>query len=309
MRFTNDRSIPNKVSDKQLRVSIVIPSFQQARYIERTLVSILSQNYSNLEIIVIDGGSTDGTVDILTCYDRWITKWISEPDRGQSDALNKGFSIATGDVFGWMNSDDLYLPGVISQAVEIFNQDAAVKIVYGDYCNIDEKDEVLTYEYAFDFSLGHLIYEGFNFNAQGMFWKKEVHARFGLFDEELNYTMDYDFMIRLGKTEPSTAFHRVDDKCFGAFRRYEGQKTAIDTPWYTDERIFKEHQLIASKNQLNYKFTTIGKFFRAFYRLRRFYWYLARGGMKYTTGKLMIKSRRKSLQRGLGDKQAVKSKS
>ena len=104
--FINDY----KMSDQNLKISIIVPSYNQRNFIEKSILSILNQNYSNLELIVIDGGSTDGTLDVIKKYEKYISFWMSEPDEGQSDALNKGFSRATGDVFGWLNSDDLYMP-------------------------------------------------------------------------------------------------------------------------------------------------------------------------------------------------------
>ncbi|RZK26019.1 MAG: glycosyltransferase, partial [Flavobacterium sp.] len=102
------------------KISIITPSFNQCQYIEQTILSVLNQNYPNLEYIVIDGGSTDGTVDILKKYDGRIAYWTSEPDKGQTDALNKGFERATGDIVNWINSDDYYAPDTLAQVAASF---------------------------------------------------------------------------------------------------------------------------------------------------------------------------------------------
>ena len=104
------------------RISIVTPSFNQALFVEETIQSVISQNYPNKEYIIIDGSSTDATVDIIKKYESQISYWVSEPDRGQSHALNKGLKCATGDIIGWINSDDTYMPGTFCKAVSYFNR-------------------------------------------------------------------------------------------------------------------------------------------------------------------------------------------
>ena len=126
----------------QPKVSIITPSYNQGQFIEETILSAKNQDYPNIEHIVIDGNSTDSTLDILHKYDNDII-WISEPDRGQSDALNKGFRIATGEIIGWLNSDDIYLPGAVKKAVDALMNNPKFDIVYGDYLIIDENSKVL----------------------------------------------------------------------------------------------------------------------------------------------------------------------
>lgn len=104
------------------RISIITPSFNQGEYIEETIRSVLLQEYPNLEYIVIDGGSTDNTVPIITKYERWLSYWVSEKDRGQTHAINKGFRRATGEILAWLNSDDVYAPGALSYVSEKFNK-------------------------------------------------------------------------------------------------------------------------------------------------------------------------------------------
>ena len=173
------------------KISIVIPSYNQADFIERSIISIINQSYINYEIIVIDGGSSDPTLDILKKYDDKISLIISEVDKGQSDALNKGFKYCNGDIYGWLNSDDIYLPDAFSLIVQAFKKNPNKKIVFGNWLSIDKFDKVIEYHHAFDFNLNHFKYEGFHLNAQSMFWQASVHRRFSGFDISLYNTMDY----------------------------------------------------------------------------------------------------------------------
>ena len=118
-------------------VSIVTPSFNQVQFLEETLLSILDQDYPRLECIVVDGGSTDGSLEIIELYAARLAHWISEADLGQADAINKGFALARGQIFAWLNSDDTYLPGAINEAVEYLKSHPEVGMVYGNAYYID----------------------------------------------------------------------------------------------------------------------------------------------------------------------------
>lgn len=258
-----------------------MPSSNQVQFIERSIFSILNQNYANLEFIIIDGGSTDGTVDIIKKYERHLAYWISEPDNGQSDALNKGFLRATGDIYGWLNSDDLYMPGAFSRAVAAFSKYPDKGIVYGDWLAIDANERTIAYEYAFDFNLNQFKYEGFHLNAQAMFWRRDVHERFGGFDPGLHNTMDYQLILAFGINEGNSAFLRVPE-AFGCFRRYDAQKTGN-----FNERVLTEHRLMAERYGYADKYSPIGGAKRILYRFRRAYWYLKRGRIPYVLEKLL----------------------
>ena len=253
------------------KISVVIPSYNQADFIERTLLSVLHQGYPNLELIVVDGGSTDGTLSILERYRSSITHIISERDDGQSDALNKGFSLATGDIFGWLNSDDLYLPESFSRVVRAFDGDPARLVVYGDWLYVDINDRVIRRETALPFSLGQLKYEGFHANAQSMFWRKEVHQEFGQFNTRLHRTMDYEMILRFGHLAGEGAFHLIPEP-LGCFRCHAGQKTQG-----FDATVIAEQRRIAEEFGYSDKYRWPGKVKRLCYRCRRFYWYLRRG--------------------------------
>lgn len=257
------------------KISIVMPSYNQARYLERSIRSVLNQGYQNLEFIIVDGGSKDGSIEIIKKYESYLAYWYSGPDSGQSDALNHGFSKATGDIVGWLNSDDLYLPGAFESVVGVFRVNPKAGVVFGDWWEIDSEDEVTCVQHAFDFSLGHFIYEGFHCNAQGMFWQREVHERFGEFDIKLHRTMDYDLILRLGLVEGQDAFFRIPHP-LACFRRHEEQKTRG-----FDCIVHNEHRQIALKNGLGIKYSLLGNAARLMYRFRRAYWYVKRGGFGY----------------------------
>jgi len=252
-----------------------MPSYNQARYIERSILSVLNQDYENLELIIVDGGSQDGTAEIVSRFEKYLAHWESVPDRGQSHALNKGFARATGEIFGWLNSDDLYLPGALRYAVDTFIAAPGASVVFGDWWQIDVDDNVTESHYAFDFSLGHLAYEGFHLNAQAMFWRRGAHERLGAFDEKLHRTMDYDLILRLGISEGQTAFKRIPAP-LACFRRHPEQKTRE-----IDVVVLEEHRRIACTNGFENKYGRLGRLLRWGYRVRRAYWYWRRGGFGY----------------------------
>lgn len=198
-------------------MSIVTPAYNRARFLEQAIQSVLSQDYPNLEHIVMDGASSDGSVDILRSYGGRV-RWRSEPDRGQSDALNKALSLAGGEIIGWCNSDDIYLPGAVRQAVEILTADPELDLFYGDCLYIDADGNVIGRHGTKPFSLRRLIwYDSGYFNIQAMFFRRRVIERVGGFDIGLHYALDYDWLIRVGKS----CNVRYVPVCLGAFRRHE----------------------------------------------------------------------------------------
>jgi glycosyltransferase involved in cell wall biosynthesis len=277
--ISTKKSKDRNANIKLPKISIVMPSYNQGEFIERSILSVLNQNYSNIELIIIDGGSTDNTIEILKKYDEYITYWISEPDNGQSDALNKGFEIATGDIYGWLNSDDLYLPNTFSIVIRELAKLSGEKIIFGDYYTIDKNDNIIDYNYAFDFNCNQFIFEGFHNNAQATFWTKKVHKNFGYFDVKLHRTMDYDMLLRFSLNEGEKSFKRISVP-LACFRRHGRQKTRG-----FDNVTYKEHKYIA--NKLNTKrFEFPQKYYRIIYRFRRAYWYFKRGGLKYLLNKI-----------------------
>lgn len=253
-----------------LRLSIVMPSFNHARFIERSLISVINQGHEPTELIVIDGGSRDGTVEILEKYSRHIAHWSSEPDQGQSDALNKGFARATGQVYGWLNSDDVYLPGAAHHAARLFSANPQIDVVYGDWLTIDLNDRLVEHCPALAPSRTRLVTEGFFCNAQAMFWRASLHRRIGTFDTQLHYTMDYDLMLRMISEAGRRRFLRTG-RALGCFRVYAGQKTGS-----LNHRVAEEHRRIAQRAGTGWKYSPGGRALRLAYRAARGAEYLAR---------------------------------
>ncbi|MCC6804246.1 MAG: glycosyltransferase [Anaerolineae bacterium] len=179
-------------------VSIITPSFNQAWYIQATIDSVLTQDYPALEYLIVDGGSTDGTVDILRqCTDPRM-KWVSEPDRGQSDAINKGLKWATGEFIAYINSDDLLLPGAVSATLEEFRQHPDYALVYGDCIHIRSDGSQIAENYygAEAFDLEQVLMGRVFIPQQTVFWRRTVTESIGAFDETLHYLMDVDYWLR-----------------------------------------------------------------------------------------------------------------
>jgi glycosyltransferase involved in cell wall biosynthesis len=164
------------------KLTIITPSFNQAAFIERTLRSVLDQGYENLEYFVVDGGSTDGSVDIIRRYEDRLAWWVSEPDEGQTDALNKGLRRATGDVVAYINSDDYYLPGAFANAIAGFEQSGA-RWVAGTcrYVNVHEDDDHSWVPSLPTHGRHRLVLEPWGVPQAATFWRRELFDRHGLF--------------------------------------------------------------------------------------------------------------------------------
>jgi hypothetical protein len=181
-------------------LSVITPSYNQAAYIRHTIESVLVQDYPNGEHIVVDGGSTDGTVEILREYgerypDRF--RWVSEPDGGQSDALNKGLAMARGEIIGWQNSDDYYLPNSFGDALRYLLHHPEIAVVYGDCQLVDESGIPVGVLSSGSYDYGRLLYYCYIPNAAS-FMRRSALLGVGGVQQDLHYTMDYDLWLRLG---------------------------------------------------------------------------------------------------------------
>lgn len=186
----------------KLSFSIVTPSFNQGGFVGEALLSVKNQKYGNVEHLVIDGGSTDGTTAILrTCSDDegWNhLHWISEPDAGQADALNKGFIRARGDIVGWLNSDDRYRPGCFERVMEVFQRHPEVDVFYGDYTLIDEAGRVYQVRREIEFSHFILLYHRVLYiPTTATFFRRRVFEEENWLDVKLHYALDFEFFLRL----------------------------------------------------------------------------------------------------------------
>jgi glycosyltransferase involved in cell wall biosynthesis len=219
-----DEDVVCRRNDRYPGITVVMPSYNQGNFLERTILSVLNQNYPNLEFIIIDGRSSDGSVEIIKKYEKYLAYWTSEKDLGQSDALNKGFAMASGEIIGWQNSDDIYLPGAFSRAAGVFRDFRAADVVYGNRLDIDEQDHVIGESRFTRFSPVVFMYDGMSLGTQSTFFRRGLLEKTGTLDVDLNFAMDYDFFLRAaGKG----ACFKYVPFYFGAMRRHENAKTEI----------------------------------------------------------------------------------
>ena len=206
-----------------IKLSIVTPSFNQGRFLEETILSVLDQNYPNLEYIVIDGGSTDETLDVIRKYEDRITYWESEKDRGQVHAINKGIEKTTGDIFGFINSDDVYLPGTFKAVNEYFEGHPSSEWVCGDTIMFGEGQADERIETVVPKSAAQCLSWAYTASQPGHFWKRELIT--GGFDEAWPYDFDHDLYVRL-----LLAGHKCEyiPQAFAKYRLHAASKTVAE---------------------------------------------------------------------------------
>ena len=216
-------------------VSIVTPSLDQARYLREAIESVEAQTHPQIEHVVVDGGSTDGTLDILREHER--VRWVSEPDRGQSDALNKGFALARGEVLGWLNADDAYLPGAVAEALAALESTGA-GLVYADVTRVDDdgvNPRRIRSRPTFD--LWTEVNTGCGIYSPAVFFTREALEAAGPIDESLHLTMDYDLWLRIGKRFPV----RHVDAVWGIQRLHGAAKTSTRDFWPERLAVSRRH--------------------------------------------------------------------
>jgi glycosyltransferase involved in cell wall biosynthesis len=182
-------------------VSIITPSYNQVQYLEQTIQSVLDQDYPRVEYFVIDGASTDGSVEIIRKYEHQLAGWISEHDKGQADAINKGFRFASGELVAWLNSDDLYLPGTIRKMVSVFQQLPQVGLIYGDVLSIDENGEVFNIMRYANWGLEDLM--TFHILGQaGVFMRRDALEKAGYLDTRFQFMLDHQLWLCIAQVTP-----------------------------------------------------------------------------------------------------------
>jgi glycosyltransferase involved in cell wall biosynthesis len=184
-----------------MKISIITPSFNQADYLDETIRSILDQNYPDLEYLIVDGASTDGSVRIIKKHSEHLTWWVSEMDAGQADAINKGFARATGEIVAWLNSDDVYLPDTLKTVAELFAANPDAGIIYGDVLSIDGDGNPINVQRFAQYGVEDLMQ--FKIISQpGVFMRRSVLEQAGYLDEDYHFLLDHHLWLRMAQLAP-----------------------------------------------------------------------------------------------------------
>lgn len=217
--------------ENKIKISIITPSYNQGQYLEETICSVINQHYPNLEYIIIDGGSTDQSVEIIKKYENQIYYWISEKDRGQSHAINKGFAQATGEIVCWLNSDDLLAPGTLDLVAQTFEQTKCKWLTAN--CNIiDSQSNILG---SYQYEIPKNTYEWLNHFVRGLsypilqpstFWRKELFQKVGFLNETFHYAFDHEFFFRLFLEIGKPATLNIN---LSSFRLHNESKTIVNS--------------------------------------------------------------------------------
>jgi glycosyltransferase involved in cell wall biosynthesis len=246
------------------KISIVTPSYNQGQFIEETIRSVLLQGYPDLEYVIIDGGSSDNTVEIIRKYEPWLTYWISEKDRGQSHAINKGWKKATGEILAWINSDDTYAPGCFLRVAGAFLSNSSGSVIYGD-CNIvDGQGLFIRPCPAEEFQLENLICNKWFIPQQSTFIRREVVDAVGRLREDLHLVMDWEYWLRIALKKKVIRYIPVQ---LANFRIWEEAKTssysvrsALEKFAVLDHYFGQEHVLLQIKRFKKRAYSNVHRF-------------------------------------------------
>ncbi len=263
------------------RISIVTPSYNQASFLEETIRSVLLQGYPDLEYIVIDGGSNDGSADTIRKYQDWLTFWVSEPDDGQADAINKGFAMSTGDNLAWLNSDDTYEPGSLLAVAECFARHPEAQLVYGDLKLTDLEGKVIDLLRSVPVTLGAALHDGCNQGQPTSFWKRAAFLEYGPLDARLYYAMEYDFFYKLLSKEKAVYLRRY----VAALRIHSQTKTSLGREAARREKAEIMRRYLGEEGWSKYPW-------RWCYGMRRYLLYVRQGDLGYLMRRLVRRLRR-----------------
>jgi glycosyltransferase involved in cell wall biosynthesis len=255
------------------RISIVTPSFNQGRFLERTILSVINQNYPNLEYIIIDGGSTDGSREIIKKYVNYLTYWTSRKDGGQSEAINNGFKRSTGDVLAWLNSDDVYLPGTLNAVGRLFEADRLTGVFYGNLVHIDEHDNLINMIKDIPFNKRAFLYWGNDINQSAAFFRRTPFFEIDMLREHLHYGMDYDLWFRMIRADVKFVYV---PSLLAAARIHSGAKTVQDSKSARCAILSLKAEILNIRENDPYS-----GFCRSIYRVKRFVRFALNGDVFY----------------------------
>lgn len=248
------------------KISVVTPSFNQAEFLEQTICSVLEQGYPNLEYIIVDGGSTDGSVDIIRRYESQLSFWVSEPDHGQAHAINKGLRLATGEWVAWQNSDDIYYLGAFQHLADRALKSPSVDLIVGDMNLVDKSGSVIRDVRYVRPTYKSVLSEGMVLANQAAFWRRSVHQEIGYFDESLDCIFDREWFLRVLRSNQKVAHIPY---VMGALRVHERSKSS------TREAVFQAEEKLVLAGRYPSVWT------KRVYQLRRFWLMLCLGHHKY----------------------------
>lgn len=236
------------------RISVITPSFNQGQFLEQTLRSVLLQGYPNLEYIVIDGGSTDESVAHLRRYEPWLSYWVSERDRGQSHAINKGFQRATGEILCWLNSDDYFPPDTLRVVAETLAAGTGNFALLGDAVTDFQDGRAPVFERGAYVNRRRLLeyWRGYPLHQPSIFWRREVFEKVGLLREDLHLIMDFDYWARIAEH-----FHFVKvERVLSHRNHHDAAKTSDNCASYFADLRRRRHDYWGSKTSLDYWWLT-----------------------------------------------------
>jgi glycosyltransferase involved in cell wall biosynthesis len=272
--WTEETILPQRATGEERtlpRITIITPSYNQGIFLEETLRSVLLQGYPDLEYVVVDGGSTDDSVSIIRKYEQWLTHWVSEKDRGQADALCKGLRLATGEIGGWLNSDDLYMPGALYRVAQKFTEAPLPDVVFGNLYLADEHSRILDEFRKTRFLRLGFLYGVFFIHQPASFWRVDTLRQIGGIDPEFTFEMDTDLLFRFVRAKARFKFVR---EFLAIFRLHPSSKTS--TILNVSDR--EMHQLRKAHLPFAYE-SVIGGLIRSMARIQRSLWYVVQGDL------------------------------
>ena len=246
------------------KISIITPSYNQGQYLEETILSVIDQDYKNMEYIIIDGGSTDNSVDLIKKYEQHLTYWVSEKDTGQSEAINKGFKLASGDIICWLNSDDILMPDSLNMIADCFEKNKDIMLINGNAVLIDEHSNILTDHFILKQKDWYAKKGIFYLSQPSMFWKRQIFDAVGYLKEDFHASMDREFLIRIFKKGYNIG---QMNKILAGFRIHSKSKS-----YKGSERIPYKRDLVELQKLYGDKYGSKPKiFYKLIYRLEKLY--------------------------------------